>query len=167
MKKFVVLLSVALFSCFISGCKNSSNEILQFDSKIESDVKISCKNENYECKIFYAPEGISSISFEKPSNLGSFTISRSGDKFVLSKDGLEVNYSKDPLPKDTSLRLFMDILENIFKEKDKLVLKNEEEGEKIYEGVCNEKKYEVVLSKKNQIIRILCKEPELDVEFKI
>jgi len=167
LKKFIILLNIALLSCFVSGCKNLGNEIPQFDSKIESDVKINCKNENYECKIFYVPEGISSISFEKPSNLKGFTISRNDDKFVLSKDGLEVNYAKDPLPNNTFLRFFMDILENIFKEKEKLVLKNEEEGERVYEGICNEKKYEVVLSKKGQILRISCKNPELDVGFKL
>lgn len=160
-------MNIAILSCFVSGCKNLGNEIPHFDSKIESDVKINCKNENYECKIFYVPEGISSISFEKPSNLKGFTISRNDDKFVLSKDGLEVNYAKDPLPNNTHLRFFMDILENIFKEKEKLVLKNEEEGERVYEGICSEKKYEVVLSKKGQILRISCQNPELDVEFKL
>lgn len=160
-------MNIAIISVFISGCKKISNEIAQFDSKIENDVKINCENENYECNIYCTAEGISSIFFQKPNNLNGLMISKQSEKYILSKDGLEANYLKNPLPNNTSLRFFIDILENILKEKEKLILKNEEEGEKIYEGVCDEKKYEVVLSKKNQILKISCQKPKLCVEFKL
>ena len=162
-----MLSGILLSSLIISGCNNAVDKSFPIQNNvIERDVKISLACQQYEGKVYHSPEGLTSITFSSPQNLKDFTISRNSGKFEITQNGLEGQYTKQPLPQNSELRYFMDILDTISGDKSKLTLKKEEEGEKLYSGVINNNEFSIILGKNNDIIRISMNNPEMEVEFK-
>lgn len=167
MKKLIATLCVLVMPCFMTGCQGSpDSQIPKLDGVIEKEVKISSPDEQYECKISHTPEGLTTLTFTSPQSLKDFTISRGCGKFGVTQSGLEAEYMKDPLPKDSAVKHFMDILDVLSSDERVFSLKNVEEGEKIFKGIFENKECEVVLSEKNEIIRICMHSPDIEVEFK-
>jgi len=151
-----------MLSTLLVGCNNSEiNEFNKVNSNIESEVKIKSKDNEYKCKVYHTPEGLNTITFISPKNLEGFTISRNCGKYEVIQKELQGEYLKDPLPEDSELRKLMDILDNMSREEPGYNLKSEEEGERTYSG----EESEIVVDKRGNIIRIILKNPEAEMEF--
>ena len=150
----------------MGGCKNSGGgQIPKLDTQIEKKVKISSGSEEYECKLFHTPEGLTTLTFTYPENLKDFTISRGGESFEITKSGLEAKYAKDPLPKNSAIKRFIEILNAFGSEESNFSFKKSEEGEKIYKGNIENKECEVVLNDSGEIIRVCMHNPDAEVQF--
>lgn len=168
MKKFTTILSILLSSFIFVGCQKASidSTIPQATSKIENSVKISFQDNEYECNVLHTPEGLTTLTFNSPESLKDFTISRNCGKYEVTQGGLQGEYMKEPLPKDSPIKYFIDILDVLDDNERPFHLKSEEEGEKTYSGNLNDKECTVVLSRKGDIIRIQMQDPKFEVEFK-
>ena len=167
MKKIVCLIGTIATSFIIGGCNTTAeNCIPRLNNKIEGNVKISSANEEYECRIFHTPEKITTLTFISPDNLKDFTISCREGMYEVTQGELEGEYTKNPLPKNSGIRNFIEILNNLSNEERIFKLKKEEEGERIYSGLIENKECSIVLGKNDNLIRISIQNPELEVEFK-
>ncbi len=167
MKKIFAVLCALSLAFFASGCSKNvlDGQLPKLETKIEKDVKITSENEEYECKLFHTPEGLTTLTFTCPDTLKDFTISRSGGEFKINKSGLEAEYVKDPLPKDSAIKCLMDILSIFSSDERNFSFKKSEEGEKTYEGNVENRECEVVLNDTGEIIRICMHNPEVEFEF--
>lgn len=168
MNKFTTILSILLSSFIFVGCEKTimDSTIPQITSKIESNIKISFQDNEYECSMLHTPEGLTTLNFNSPESLKDFTISRNCGKYEVTQGGLQGEYMKEPLPKDSPIKYFIDILDVLDDNERPFKLKSEEEGEKIYSGNLAEKECTVVLGRKDEIIRIEMQEPKFEVQFK-
>lgn len=153
---------ILIISPLLSGCNNNEvGEFTHLNNNIESEIKIKSKDNEYKCKILHTPEGLNTLTFNYPKSLEGFTISRNCGKYEVVQKELQGEYMKDPLPEDSGIRRLMDILDTLNREESEFNFKSEEEGEKTF--VSNG--IEVVLDKKGNIIRILIKDLEMEIEF--
>lgn len=168
MKKITIILSILLSSLIFVGCEKSvvDSTMPQITSKIENNVKISFQDNEYECNVLHTPEGLTTLNFNSPESLKDFTISRNCGKYEVTQGGLQGEYMKEPLPKDSPIKYFIDVLDALDDNERQFKLKSEEEGEKIYSGNLGEKECTVVLGRKDEIIRIEMQEPKFEVQFK-
>lgn len=168
MKKITIILSIFLSSLLFVGCEKSvvDSTIPQITSKIENNAKISFQDNEYECSVLHTPEGLTTLKFNSPESLKDFTISRNCGKYEVTQGELQGEYMKDPLPKDSPIKYFIDVLDALNDNERPFKLKNEEEGEKIYSGNLGEKECTVILGRKGEIIRIETQEPKFEVQFK-
>ena len=162
------MLSILLFSLVFAGCEKTviDSTIPQMTSKIENNAKISFQDNEYECNVLHTPEGLTTLTFSSPESLKDFTISRNCGKYEVTQGGLQGEYMKEPLPKDSPIKYFIDVLDALDDNERPFKLKSEEEGEKIYSGNLNDKECIVILGRKGEIIRIEMQEPKFEVLFK-
>lgn len=168
MKNIVFALGLLLSSLIFVGCENTvvDSTIPQLNSKFENEARVSFQDNDYECKILHTPEGLTTITFVSPPSLKDFTISRNCGKYEITQGKLEGEYIKDPLPKDSPLKHFIDVLDVLNNSERPFKLKKEEEGEKIYSGSLEGKDCDIILGKKGDIIRVSMQNPKLEVQFK-
>lgn len=168
MKKITIILSILLSSLIFAGCEKTvvDSTIPQITSKIENNVKVSFRDNEYECNVFHTPEGLTTLTFSSPESLKDFTISRNCGKYEVTQGGLQGEYMKDPLPEDSPIKYFIDVLDVLNDNERPFKLKNEEESEKIYSGDLSGRECDVVLNRKGEIVRIGMQEPKFEVEFK-
>ena len=167
MKKTIYSVGVLIATFLLGGCNASlvDTNIPKLNTQLESTVKISSSNEEYECKLFHTPEKLTTLTFVSPENLKDFTISCREGMYEITQGGLEGEYTKNPLPKNSGIRSFIEILDILSGDERVLTFKNEEEGEKVYSGSIENKEC-IVVGKNNNIVRVSIKNPDLEVEFK-
>ena len=167
MRRLFFGIGILTTTLLITGCSTTvDSQIPKLNAPLESNVKIVSSAEEYECKVFHTPEKVTTLTFVSPNNLKDFTISCTEGTYEVTQGGLEGEYTKNPLPKNSGIRGFVEILDVLSSDDRKLTLKKEEEGEKIYNGLIENKECTVVLGKKGNIIRVSIVNPELEVEFK-
>ena len=165
MKNFLKICACFMCIFVFSGCKKIlNNETPSINTEINSSATIDYKGEKYETKIARLPEGTANITFTSPENLADVVFSWDGDKFEISKKNLVGTFTKSPFTKNSIFSVLKGVFEAANDVKN-LKISESKEGETVYEGNFEGKKFLLTADNSGKILMIEVPEENLSIRF--
>ena len=165
MKNFLKVCACSMCIFIFSGCRKVLNKEAQsINAEINSNAVIDYNGERYKAKIVRSPEGTENITFTEPENLADVVFSWNGDKFEISRKNLVGTFTENPFAKNSIFSVLKGIFEVIGETKNLKVLESKE-GETVYEGMLEEKKFLLTADNSGKILVIELPEENLLIRF--
>ncbi len=165
MKSFLKICTCFMCIFVFSGCKkNLSNDTPGINNEINSSAVIEYNGEKYEAKIVRLPEGTANITFTSPENLADMVFSWDGDKFEISRKNLVGTFTENPFARDSIFGILKVIFETA-NDVNNLKKSDSKEGETVYEGTADGKKFLLTVDNSGKILVIEAPDENLSIRF--
>ncbi|MBR2579518.1 MAG: hypothetical protein IKE41_05235 [Clostridia bacterium] len=165
MKNFLKICACFMCIFVFSGCKKIlNNDTPSINTEINSSAVIEYNGEKYEAKIVRLPEGTANITFTSPENLSDVVFSWDGDKFEISRKNLVGTFTENPFAKNSIFGVLKGIFETA-NDMNNLKKSDVEEGETVYEGMAESKKFLLTVDNSGKILVIEVPDENLSIRF--
>lgn len=165
MKNFLKICACFMCIFVFSGCKKIlSRETPTLNTEINSGVVIDYNGEKYEAKVVRLPEGTANITFTSPESLQDVVFSWNGEKFEITRKNLVGTFTQNPFAKNSVFSVLKGIFE-IAGDTNNLKVLESKEGETIYEGNIEGKKFFLTADNSGKILVIEVPGENLSVRF--
>ncbi len=165
MKNFLKICACCMCIFVFSGCKKIlNNETPALNTEINGNAVIDYNGEKYEAKIVRLPEGTANITFTSPENLADVVFSWNGEKFEITRKNLVGTFTQNPFAKNSIFSVLKGIFETAGDTKN-LKISESKEGETVYEGNYEGKKFLLTADNSGKILMIEVPDENLSIRF--